>query len=705
MISLGLSAGLTGVFAHEVLDELGYVHGLEMDVMAAGAVACLYACLQLLYMAFVRLLKPTHSPGPLFAETLSHLGALAFVPYLMDLAVKWPHPVLYKVEPFVYMAGFGAVHGLFKLASFYAAIRGRPCGRFGALGWLTAGVVCGATAFWAVGQWLGVAQGVQPQAAGAEAPYRVGGQHAVARPVAEGTVVVHELSGRPDTCLTLDWANVPRGSRGSGGASPSPAEDALDQIYVTVTIEGEETRERSFTLDLYPDAWRGLQIPPASLPPNAHRCTVVWQREKPLAWHRLLEPIGLRPVVASEAQVLLSGPSEHGSAGSGGRPSFVVMVAEGLGAAHVSAFGYDRATTPALDRLAERAMAYSEAYTPAPETEAACMSLLTGLSPLTHGYLGAHHGPLDEGREMLAELLHAEGYATAAFTEGEVGGEADLAFGSGFERGFALFDASYRAAPRGGDPVGSARTLERARQWIDDHGEAKSLVFVRLRELREPRWEERYAPGFVPDTGEATVRDVYDSALACLDRQLGAFVDHIRSKPLGRHTCVVLTSTYGLDFSGDPDGVPVVGLTERSLRVPLILYGTPLRKSGRQRHRVTLEDVPATLFSLAGTGVGYVIDGRSLVENPQPKDAISMYGSPLALSLRSDRWRYSWQSGWRPFAEAASEPAGDLELYDVALAEKQGYRRDAIRARHDLVAQYRARLRSHFQHRRPSVLR
>ena len=87
MVSLGLSAGLMGVFAHDVLDELCYVHGLESDVMMAGAVACAYACVQLLYMALVRLLKPTRSPGALFAETLSHLAALAFIPYLMDMAV------------------------------------------------------------------------------------------------------------------------------------------------------------------------------------------------------------------------------------------------------------------------------------------------------------------------------------------------------------------------------------------------------------------------------------------------------------------------------------------------------------------------------------------------------------------------------------------------------------------------------------------
>jgi len=697
MVSLGLSAGLMGVFAHEVLDELGYVHGLESDVMVAGAVACAYACVQLLYMAVVRLLKPTRSPGPLFAETLSHLAALAFIPYLMDMAVKWPHPVLYKVEPLVYLAGFGAVHAFFKLASFYAAIRGKPCGRFWALGWLVASMLCAATGYWAVIQWLGVSRAVQPQAAGAEHHYRVGGQYAAARAVPEGAVVAYGLSDYPDPCLTLRWANVP---------DPGAEVEPLERIHVSITIEGEETRKRSFALTLNPDSWRGLQISAASMPPKARRCSILWQKQEPPAWHRLLEPLGLSPIAASNAQVLLSGPFEHEGRGASGEPSFVVIVAEGLGAAHVSGFGYERATTPALDGLAAHAMVYPEAYTPAPEAEAACMSLLTGVTPLTHGYLGSSHGPLGEDRETLAEVLQAERYATAAFTEGEATGEGDLVFGSGFERGFEVFDASYRAAASDPDgPTGSASTLERVSQWIDDHADSKFLVFVRLRELREPRWEERYAPGFAPDEGEPTPRDVYDSAVAYLDGELGALIDHIRSGPAGHHVCLVVTSAYGLDFSAGRDALPVVGLTEDSLRVPLILYGPQLRRTGRQPHRVSLEDVAATLFSLAHTGVGYVIDGRSLVENPQPKDPISMFGSPLALSLRSDQWRYSWQSGWRPFAEEPTDPAGDVELYDVKQAEKQGYKRDAMRARHDLVAQYRARLKTYLKRHRTGVVR
>ena len=59
-----------------------------------------------------------------------------------------------------------------------------------------------------------------------------------------------------------------------------------------------------------------------------------------------------------------------------------------------------------------------------------------------------------------------------------------------------------------------------------------------------------------------------------------------------------------------------------------------------------------------------------------------MFGNPLALSIRTERWRYSWQSGRPAFADAPTSDTGPIELFDVAETARRGSRRPQTGARH-----------------------
>ena len=213
MLSLVLSAGVTGVFVRQVLGDLGYLSGFEMELMVAGVAGAAYACVQMLYMAFLRAWKPTQSGGPLFGEVLSHLGCLALVPYLMQVEIAWPHALLYKAEPLVFLGGFGVVHVFFKLVSFYAAIRGKPSSRIGALGWVAGSIVAAAAAAWSAQELMASSRQVRPQASEEAQYYEAGGQYALGREVPEGALVECDLEHYDNVCLTLRWANPPGRAR------------------------------------------------------------------------------------------------------------------------------------------------------------------------------------------------------------------------------------------------------------------------------------------------------------------------------------------------------------------------------------------------------------------------------------------------------------------------------------------------------------
>lgn len=694
VVSLAASAGLAGAYVRQTLGGLGYLRDFDMEILAACSAACVYAALELAYMALVRLLKPTISIGPYITEVLSQLSALLLIPYVLGMVVPWPHPVLAKAEPLTYLGIFLIPHLFFKLATFYAAIRGERGMRILSLVWFLAAGLFALSASWFGERWLQDLRQARPWAPEESRYCRIGNSCATAYEAPEGVMMPYEIRGGDSAILTLRFANPVK-------SDTSP--EFLDRIYVTVTFETARPMTQTWPLALSSVQWAELRVPAGRLAPGAHRCSIVWDADKPPAWQRI---VGLRPFPTSQRKMLLSGPFEHEAREQAIEPNIVLVMVEGLSSRQMSVFGYPRTVTPFMDRLAAEAQSYPNAYSPAPEVAAAAMTLFTGTGPLRHRHLGRQKGPLPHDCPTIAELLQQRRYVTAAFTEGEGPEQKDLLYGTGFERGFELFDPSFAVEPppppdttNPPEPTGSAATIAKLKGWIDTHAEEKFFVFARLSELRDPQWLPRYAPGFVTPGAAPAPIDVYDSALAYVDRLVGDLVKHIRSSEISSRTCIVVTSPYGLDFSRGTASLPVVGLTENCLRVPFILY-TPSKKDVLQRSMVIgLADAAPSLLRLAQTTFPSQIDGEDLAQNVRSREPVSMFGSPLTLSMRSDRWRFSWRSTFRPFESNEIARDGDVELLNVDAINKRGYASNDAASFPDLVARYRAFLTVYVQQR------
>src|SRR6187401_1609735 len=76
------------------------------------------------------------------------------------------------------------------------------------------------------------------------------------------------------------------------------------------------------------------------------------------------------------------------AAGRGGGatpPSILLISIDTLRPDHLGLYGYERDTSPYLDRLAAECLVFDRAYTTQPWTLVAHMSMLTGLEPEDHG--------------------------------------------------------------------------------------------------------------------------------------------------------------------------------------------------------------------------------------------------------------------------------------------------------------------------------
>lgn len=113
------------------------------------------------------------------------------------------------------------------------------------------------------------------------------------------------------------------------------------------------------------------------------------------------------------------------------RPDILFIVLDAARAENFSVYGYDRPTTPNLERLASGLALYDQCISTATWTLPSTAGLFTGTYPSTHR-LVIDGDQLDESYVSLPELLAREGYRTAKVM-GDVPYVSEF---SGMERGF-----------------------------------------------------------------------------------------------------------------------------------------------------------------------------------------------------------------------------------------------------------------------------
>jgi len=163
------------------------------------------------------------------------------------------------------------------------------------------------------------------------------------------------------------------------------------------------------------------------------------------------------------------------------RPNLVLVSIDTLRADHLTAYGYERSTSPEISRLARQGILFERAFSQSPKTATSHMSLFTGLYPPAHRV--ANWGErrvrrLSDDVPTLATLLVRAGYRTEAYTNGG-NVSARLGFGQGFD--------SYQE-DRGAESVfdSAQRALDRFVQEADGGARAPFFLFLHTFQVHDP---------------------------------------------------------------------------------------------------------------------------------------------------------------------------------------------------------------------------
>ena len=296
----------------------------------------------------------------------------------------------------------------------------------------------------------------------------------------------------------------------------------------------------------------------------------------------------------------------------------VVLVSlDTVRADHLGAYGYQRPTSPAFDRLAGRSLLFEDAISQAAWTLPAHGSMMSGLYP---DELGVTHYPalrrLPDVNETLAERFSLAGYATAGFVGG---GFVSKHFG--FDRGFDSYVSDGRRFEH---------NIEETFDWLASVKRRRFFLFFHGYDAHRPYYSDdtdRKALGLPaglphnrrgyclgenrrrPDDLERVI-DHYYASVRHGDRSLGYLLEEIERLGLSQKTVVMVTSDHGEEFYEHGNCDHVRFLYDETIRVPYLVH-VPGRPPRRVPTTVPASiSVAATLLDLVG--VRHAMPGVSL---------------------------------------------------------------------------------------------
>jgi arylsulfatase A-like enzyme/Tfp pilus assembly protein PilF len=341
---------------------------------------------------------------------------------------------------------------------------------------------------------------------------------------------------------------------------------------------------------------------------------------------------------------------------TGPSPSLLLVTLDTTRADRLGCYGADGAGTPRLDALARAGVRFERALSPAPLTAPAHASLMTGRVPRRHGVRDNALYPLPGDVPLLAELLAAAGYDTAAAVSSAV-----LDRGLGLDRGFGRYDDQVRVGPR------SAFDYEERAA-----SQTNAAALAELERLRPPffLWVHYFDPHLPwlppPPFDRRFAASPYDGEIAFMDRELGRLLDAAAGR--AERLLVVAAGDHGESLGEHGERAHGVFLYQATQRVPLIVAGPGIPRGRVVDAPVGLVDLLPTLLELLGVAAPDGLDGRSLAAAlAAGSDRRRLAAAELEMESHFPRLAYGWAS-LRALArgELVLIDAPRPELYDLA---------------------------------------
>lgn len=367
----------------------------------------------------------------------------------------------------------------------------------------------------------------------------------------------------------------------------------------------------------------------------------------------------------------LGGPEEIVALRARDDLNLLFVLIDTMRADRLSAYGYDRETSPNIDALAATGVRFAENLSQSSWTKTSMASLWTGSYPVRTGVTRSPQ-VISEDAWMPAEILQAAGFRTFAIWRN---GWIRPAFG--FSQGFEIYHS-----PRAGPIPASVRrerpavsivgtdqdTIFSAMEFLRSHGNERWFLYLHLMDVHQYVYDEESA------LFGTSYSDIYDNSIHWVDRVLSSLIAELDARGLREKTLIVLAADHGEAFGEHGREGHARDVYGEVTTTPLII-SFPFRLEPEVVVEAPTEnvDIWPTLLDMLGLPPLDDADGRSRLPEilaaargvPAPEHAAPRFAhidQAWARSGRPARPMVSVSDG--PFRLFRREGAGTPELYD-----------------------------------------
>ena len=331
---------------------------------------------------------------------------------------------------------------------------------------------------------------------------------------------------------------------------------------------------------------------------------------------------------------------------SKGNFNIVLITIDALRPDHLGCYGYERNTSPNIDKIAEKGITFENAISPSTWTLPSMISLFTSTYPINHGVTG---GKIENGQVnnyqvfsgkliTLAEILQESGYTTFG-----VASNWYLNENLGFARGFDYFKClPALPAPSVNEVVFSWENkinksdnyflwlhyidphfpYSSRSPWIDNFINARdkmNLQGMSTLDLMEDHYQ------LTKNNQEAVKHAIkrlnknllahYDSEINYVDSYVGELIQKFK---LDKNTFIIVTADHGEAFFEHGVLGHTYNLYQETIKIPLIVKLPFSTKKEIDRKHVNLIDIYPSILQTVNIAQPEHIIGKSFLSKKDP---------------------------------------------------------------------------------------
>ena len=386
----------------------------------------------------------------------------------------------------------------------------------------------------------------------------------------------------------------------------------------------------------------------------------------------------------------------------------VMVLVDTLRADRLSAWGYERPTSPIMDALAASGVRFENALAQSTWTKTSMASMLTATYPVKN-QIERFNNVLPNGATLASEAFQEAGFRTVGiWRNGWVG--PNFGFGQGWD--FYLKPTpkigtvrQKLANPSSLKLGGTDRSIiDAATQFLRSSGDQRFFLYLHLMDVHQ------YVYDGSSDFGRS-YSDIYDQSIHWVDANIGTLIAVLQQQGLMKKTVLAINADHGEAFLEHGTEGHAQNLYAETTHVPFILaLPFRLRQPVVVRSPVENIDVVPTLLDLAGLPPLPEADGHSLVPLIEAAARGTEKPEEARAQPRFARIDRNWGQPSKPPRPLTlvqmegyrlhEDGGGHAELYDARSDASE--QTDLAETHPQVVERLRARLEHHDQTPEPS---